>query len=145
MEAELKGSQIEELARKLSYDIVVYAVEKKRGILHKSTDYYVKNMRLAVDYLLEKFQTEFLNIAIKFSRMESICESFMRSADSMFDDKEYNWWRVFALYACAACLADMCVDSRNGSNLVRKMGETLCDYTCDNLAPWISSQGGWVR
>src|SRR6266516_4210335 len=103
--------EVIQFARRLSYDIIDYAAEKKMRIPLRSFDYYVKNMRLAVDYLLERFHSEFQNLAIKFSGLPSICESFSRCADKLFDDKVYNWWRIFTLYACTACLADMCAST----------------------------------
>jgi len=145
MDTDTEVKQIKELACKLSSDIVTYAVEKQRGIPLRTSDYYLKNVRIAVDYLLERHQVEFMNIAKKFSGIQPICEGFARSADKMFEDEVYNWWRIFTLYACAACLADLCAERRDGANLVKKLGKTLGRYTSDNLTGWIFSQGGWVR
>jgi len=144
MESELNVKHIKGLARWLSNDIVDYVVQKKKGNCPNLADYYAKNMRLAVDQLLEIYHLQFVNIAEKLSKSDSICDSFVACADELFMDKQYNWGRVFTLYAFAACLADVYAAKDDGHDLMRKLGETLANFVSDNLTDWIRSQGGWV-
>ena len=126
------------LIRRHGRDIVNYATLKMKGQPLKQADYPARSPQHAIDWLLEKHQLQFTDMAMRMidNKPEDISESLIVVADKMFRDMQCNWGRIFTLYIFAACLMVYC-----GSNheLVRKIDETVGTYVVNNLTEWICS------
>ena len=127
-------------------DIVNYVLQKARGNLPTASDYHERTLRLIVDYLLDRYRLDFVNLAgkIKIRELETICESLVACADGLFIDGRCNWGRIVTLYAYSAFLANYCASNHVSQELIRKIGETVGIYVSVYLSTWICGQGGWV-
>ena len=139
---DLRRSKV--LVRRLGRDIVNYATLKMKGQPLKQADYPTKSPHQAIDWLLEKHQFQFTDMAMKMidNKPEDISESLIVVADKMFRDMQCNCRRIFTLYIFAACLK---VYYDSSHDVVRKIDETVGTYVVNNLTEWICSHGRGVN
>lgn len=101
-------------------------------------------LRTIGDEFQERFRTQFDDMVDQLHITEATAyPTFQRVVQELFIDGNINWGRVVALFGFGGALSVECV--QNGMpQLVDSIVDWVSVYLCDNLEPWITSNGGWV-
>nr|AXS76517.1 Bcl-2 like 1 protein [Perna viridis] len=100
-------------------------------------------LRTIGDEFQERFRTQFDDMVDQLHITEATAyPTFQRVVQELFIDGNINWGRVVALFGFGGALSVECV--QNGMpQLVDSIVDWVSVYLCDNLEPWITSNGGW--
>jgi len=136
--------EIFEIAKSLADDLVHYVANNNSSKNLKSPSSYSRTMRRTVDELLEKHDILFKGMVAKLNVTgDNVQVTFVNVADEIFQDRQFNWGRIVAVYAFAGRLARHCVE-KDLPDRIDQISEFLGSYVGNRLGVWIHQHGGWT-
>ena len=130
------------IARELAGDIVYY--RSSEDYYKPPINEYATTLRRTVDEMSQRHEILFNSMVNKLNiNRDNGLQTFINVVEEMFRDGHYNWGRIVTVYAFGARLASYCMEA-GMSESVQFVAEYVGSYVAEKLAPWISSQGGWV-